>query len=164
MEGLAGAIALYDAGAAPAAPTDHHAIAAAPQDMADFHAQTWKIWAKVAGDALNEKPLRDEALAALRAFLKAKSSVGVTLTLRILSPDWFISRHNVTKEIVSRTLLATVIERMPDGRCQALGASFFQAYDGTNYSKVLQSTGAGMNVLVPCTVADWAVTQVAWAH
>ena len=159
-----GAIALYDAGAAPAAPTDHHATAASPQDMADWHTKLWTIWVSGARDTLNEKALRDEALAALRAFFKSRNSVGVALTLRIISADWDINRYKATKVIMSRSFQSSIIERMPDGHCQALGATFWQVYDGTNYSKVLQSDGASMNVLVPCTAADWAATQVAWAH
>ncbi len=158
-----GAIALYDPGAAPADGGDHHAIAADPEPMAAWHASIATIWYRAPSDAMNGASVRDESMAALRAYSQGRGDRDTFLTLRVLSQEWNIERNNL-QVVVARSFTAAVTARMPQGYCQAYGATLYQPAVGSGFEPRIRSRGSSMNIRIPCTLAEWAATQGEWAH
>ncbi len=159
-----GAIALYDVGAAPASAADHHALAADPEAMADWHASVATTWYRAPSDAMNSAAARDEAMTALRSYSQGRGDRDTFLSLRILSQEWNIERNRTTQAILARSFTAAVTARLPSGYCQAYGATFYQTYTGAGFDTRIQSRGSSANLRIPCTVAEWAATQADWAH
>ena len=69
---------------------------------------------------------------------------------RIIDKDWYTVRNEYTGIITGRTINAVVYAKWPDGHCTAQEFNFYQEWNGSAWSKVLQFNGVGNQTVIDC--------------
>lgn len=148
-------IALYDAGATPAA--NEHAVFAAPETFESAHSALGHNLIK--GWAPGKMAEHTKAsLEALRGFAEGRGYPEKYSTLQLLTPDWEINRDRRDNSIRYRHISGLSFAQFPSGKCIMYPVGFMQMPEGAGFSSTMTSNGAGGGVGVPCAMATWAAT------
>ncbi len=100
--------------------------------------------------AANDAGLEAKFLACTQAHAKAEGWKETFVKCIITSRDWSIERNSLTGVILGRKRSAALCATWPDGHCTYQTFSFYQQYDGANYSSTVRFNGVGSQIKIGC--------------